>query len=156
MSILFQGYRTVSDSKGLNTAGSQSILLNTDSTQNNILIELLHEARPLQRRQPRSPLLIGLGLGFLGSTLLGSIFGSTNEDDIEKVNTKINQQNKLIKLTNHRLDILVKNISDHQNTMKEILDKLITQQENLDIHRAIQCNLDNLIATVKDIKTTFI
>ena len=143
----------------MNTTGSipeyQSILLNIDPTQNNTLIELLHEARPLQRRQPRSPLLIGLGLGFLGSTLLGSIFGSTNEDDIEKVNNKINQQNKLIQITNHRLDILVKNISVHQNTMKEILDKLIANQENSDIHRAIQWNLEKIIGTLKDIKTTF-
>ena len=53
---------------------------------------MLEKARPLGIRQPRSPILIGLGLGFLGSYLLGNYFDSNNEDKIDELNDNIHKK----------------------------------------------------------------
>ena len=66
---------------------------NNDSVNQNIknnpLLNLLEAAGPSQSRQSRSPILVGLGLGFLGNYLLGQYFGNKNDQDIETLNRNI-------------------------------------------------------------------
>ena len=70
------------------------------SSQNETLISMLEKARPHGIRQPRSPILIGLGLGFLGSYLLGNYFDSNNEDKIDELNDNIHKKNRSVSQTN--------------------------------------------------------
>lgn len=121
------------------------------------LINYLEQARPFvsRRRQPRNPLLIGLGLGFLGSYLFSQLVAANNDKDIEILNRNILKQNKLIKITNERIDILAKNVSTSFDAVKTVLDKLVEAQVMRDIHYAILWNLDQLAASIADIKTTF-
>ena len=128
--------------------------------ENDTLIGYLEQARPDflrldSVRQPRSPILVGLGIGFLGSYLFSNFFESKNDGDIKILNNNIQKINKNVRLTNERIDILAKNVSESFNTMKEILDKLVEAQLTSDIHQAILWNLDQLAAGVKDIKLTF-
>ena len=125
------------------------------NTQPNALMSLLETARPLQIRQPRSPILVGLGLGFLGNFLLGSYFGNNNNEDIETLNTNIQKTNQHIRVTNERIDILAKNVSNSVNIIKNILDKLVEAKEMADIHYAIQWNLDQLIDSLTHVRNTF-
>ena len=125
------------------------------NTQPNALMSLLETARPLQVRQPRSPILVGLGLGFLGNFLLGSYFGNSNNNDIETLNTNIQKTNQNIRVTNERIDILAKNVSNSVHVIKNILDKLVKAKEMADIHYAIQWNLDQLVASITNVRNTF-
>jgi hypothetical protein len=133
---------------------SESVGL-TSTAVNNTLLNFLESARPSQRRQPRSPLLIGLGLGFLGTYLFGQYFGNNNDHEIELLNNNIQKQNQNIRVTNERIDILAKNVSNSVNVLKNILDKLVDAQETADIHYAILWNLDQLIASITDIRNSF-
>ena len=121
----------------------------------NTLLNLLEAARPAQSRQARSPILVGLGLGFLGNFLLGTYFGKDNSNDIDTLNRNIHKQNKNIRVTNERIDILAKNVSDSVDVIKKILDKLIEAREKADIHYAIQWNLDQLVASITNVRNTF-
>ena len=87
--------------------------------------------------------------------MIGSIFGSQNSEEIDKLNQNILKNNKNIKITNERIDILAKNISRVQETVTEILDKLVSAQETADIHFAILWNLDQLAASISEIKNNF-
>ena len=93
--------------------------VNLNIKNNNPLLNLLEAARPSQSRQSRSPILVGLGLGFLGNYLLGQYFGNNNDQEIETLNRNIKKQNKNIKVTNERIDILAKNVSDSVNVIKK-------------------------------------
>ena len=84
-----------------------------------------------------------------------AIFDTGNKGDIDTLNRNIQKQNKLIKLTNERLDILAKNVSDSFNTVKKVLNKLVEQNELADIHSAIQWNLDQLLASITNNRNTF-
>lgn len=127
------------------------------SNTNHALLNYLSQARPVSARQAqlRNPLLIGLGLGFLGSYLFSSIFDTSNKGDIDALNRNIQKQNKLIKITNERLDMLAKNVSNSFDTVKKVLDKLVEQNELADIHSAIQWNLDQLLASITDNRNAF-
>lgn len=121
------------------------------------IIGLLEEARPAQlsQRKPRSPIIIGLGLGFLGSYLFGEYFGNNNDKDIETLNNNIQKQNQNIKVTNERIDILAKNVSNSVNTIKNILDKLIEAQDFAEIQQAILWNCEQLVTSTTDIMNAF-
>ena len=110
-----------------NTENSTIINDNSNSKVTS-LMTYLDEARPKSIGKTRSPLLIGLGLGFLGSYLFGEIFNTNNDNDIAILNENLNKHNRLIKITNQRIDILAKNISSAQSKMKEILDKIVQSQ----------------------------
>ena len=102
------------------------------------LVDLLEHARPIvHQRQARHPVLLDLGLGFISSLFLTQFFGSSNTQDIQKLNNDMIKQNKLLKLTNQRIDILAKNVSNQISTIKTILDKIVESQEMQDIHYAI-------------------
>ena len=132
---------------------NESIISNLQN--NNTLLNLLEAARPAHSRQARSPILVGLGLGFLGNFLLGKYFGKDNSQDIDTLNRNIHKQNKNIRVTNERIDILAKNVSDSVDVIKKILDKLIEAREKADIHYAIQWNLDQLVASITNVRNTF-
>ena len=69
----------------LNTSDSISSLISV----NNHLLSLLESSRPSpirQPRSPRSPILFGLGFGFLANYLLGQYFGNNNDKDIGILN----------------------------------------------------------------------
>jgi len=127
----------------------------TNSSQNESLITMLEKARPQGIRQPRSPILIGLGLGFLGSYLLGNIFGNDNDDKINELNDNIHKNNKQIRVTNQRIDILAKNVSDSVDTIKTILDKMVELKQDSNIHYAIEWNIDQLLESITTIRDTF-
>ena len=125
---------------------------------NNHLLSLLESSRPLpirQPRSPRSPIIIGLGVGFLANYLLGQYFGNNNDKDIGILNENIQKQNKNIKVTNERIDMLASNVSNAVNTMKNILDKLVDAQKTADIHYAVLWNLDQLVASINNIRNVF-
>ena len=119
------------------------------------LFDLLEETRPTISRQPRSPLLIGLGIGFLGSYIFKNIFDSNDNQEISKINKNIEKNNKYIKLTNERIDMLTKNVSDAHKKIKTVLDKLVEANDRRDIYDTISWNLEQLIDSVINIKTTF-
>ena len=136
-------------------------ILRTDTNVTNVnrtvepLIELLEQSRPRIQRRPRNPILVGLGLGFLGNYVLGQYFNDNNDDDIDTLNRNIQKQNKHIRVTNERIDILAKNISNAVAVVKNILDKVVEAQEKADIHYAVNWNLDQLMDSIIDIKNTF-
>ena len=104
----------------------------TDSSDKS-LVDLLEQARPIvSQRQARHPALLGLGLGFISSLFITQFFGSSNTQDIQKLNDMI-RQNKLLKLTNQRIDNLAKNVSNQISTIKTILDKVVESREMQDI-----------------------
>lgn len=77
----------------------------TDTTEQNTLIDLLEEARPsVNYRQACHPGII-FGLGLIGGFALTQFFGSNNPKDVDKLNRQLIKQNKLVKLTNERIDI---------------------------------------------------
>jgi len=119
------------------------------------IMTLLEAARPALQAEKRSPILVGLGLGFLGNYLLGQYFGDNNDAEIERLNRNIQRQNKQLLITNRRIDIISKNISSSVNTIKKILDKMLEAQQTADIHYAIQWNLDQLASSIKEVNQIF-
>ena len=124
----------------------------------NQLINLLYQARSnitLAPRQPRALFILGAGLGLIGGAIVTKIFGGDSTEEIRKLNNNLSKNNKLIKLTNERVDILTKNISRSNEIIKSILDKMAENSKNSDIHYAIQWNLDQLVAVNLEIQNTF-
>lgn len=127
------------------------------------ILDLLEAARPSKishviqgsHRQRRSPIVIGLGLGFLGSYLLGQYFGDNNDQDIEILNRNIQKQNQNIKVTNERIDILAKNVSQSVSAIKNILDKLVETQSAATLHYAILWNLEQLASSTIETMSAF-
>ena len=130
----------------------------TGPVEDTSLITLMESARPLlPQRQPRGPALLGIGLsiGLLGSVLFSKFFSSTTDNQIESLNKDIQKQNKLLKLTNERVDILAKNVTDSFNAVKDVLDKLVTHQELQDVHFALLWNFEQLVTAVTNIQNNF-
>ena len=133
--------------------------------QNTNLMNLLEQARPRSKeekvsvpsmeRKPKALFLIGAGLGIIGTLLADRIFGTDSANEIKKLNEDLGKHNKLIKLTNERVDILSKNISQTNDVMKQILDKLVQHDSNQDIHYALLWNLDQLVSLNIEIANTF-
>ena len=121
---------------------------------NDSLMDILNEFRP-SSREPKSPLAIGVGLGFVANYLLRQIFSSKDSQDIARINQQLINHNKLIKLTNTRIDLLAKNVSKTHETIKKILDKMIETREKSNIHYALLWNFDQLITNAINAKTTF-
>lgn len=121
------------------------------------LLTHLFQERPRKgtRQQNRSPAIIGLGIGFLASYLFSSIFDNNNKHAIENINKNINVNNKLLRITNERIDMLATNVSLAFNAVKTVLDKLAVNQELADIHQTIIWNFDQLLASITDIRNTF-
>ena len=128
----------------------------TPETADKSLVNLLEQARPtVYQRQARHPALLGLGLGLISSLFLTKFFGSSNTQDIQKLNKDIIKQNKLLKLTNQRIDILAKNVTRQVNMIKTILDKIVESQEMQDIHYAILWNLEQIVQSSNIVKNEF-
>ena len=81
--------------------------------------------------------------------------GLTISKRLIQLNQNILKHNKLIKITNERIDILAKNVSNSFNTVHKILDKLVDAQANMDLHSAILWNLDQLNDNTAERLTTF-
>ena len=136
-------------------SANSSLISLLNQSRPNSLVSLLNQVRPQIDRQPRGPALVGLGLGFLGSLLFTNSFDTNNERDIDIINNNILKQNKMIRMTNERIDILAKNVSTSFALVRTILDQLVETQNLKEIHFTILWNLDQLIASSKDIKNTF-
>ena len=65
------------------------------------------------------------------------------------------RQNKLLKLTNQRIDILANNVSSQISTIKTILDKIVKSQEMQDTHCAILWNLEQIVQSTTIVKNGF-
>ena len=118
------------------------------------IIETMYNARPkvdLGQRQPRGLFLLGVGLGLIGSLIAERIFGG----NINTLNRELSHTSKMVKVTNERVDILSKNISSSNEIIKSILDKMVENNKNNDLHYAIQWNLDQLVALNTEIQNTF-
>ena len=122
-------------------------------TTNLSIVNYLEQARPSLQRQKRSPTLLGVGLGLLGSYIFSQNFGE--DKNLDALNQNILKHNKLLKVTNERIDILSHNVSVSINAIKNVLDKLVEAQNNEEIHFALLWNLDQLAASVAEIKNTF-
>ena len=151
---------TLDDSKPVafsdsETVGPGNTEINSDIGKTPTLLEHLEQARPTHFREPRSPILVGLGLGFLGQYFLGKYFGNDNADEIANLNNNIQRTNKNIRLTNERVDILARNVSDALDSIKGILDKIVDSHAKRDIHYAINWNLEQLISSTHNIRSTF-
>ena len=140
--------------------------INSEIIHSNELINILEQHRsqipthsyPLHfsiEQKPRALFAVGAGLGFLGGLFIDKIFGDDSQKEIGKLNDNLSKHNKLIKLTNERIDILANNISRSNQIMKTILEKLVENDENRDIHHAILWNLDQLVVLNAEIKNTF-
>ena len=117
------------------------------------LLDLLEQSRPhTYHRQPKSPVLAGLGIGIVGSFLFGSLFGKNNGREIEEVNKKLNKLDRNIKITNERINILAKEIAKSHKKISDIVGKLAEAQAYQDMHYAILWNLDTLSTSLQDIK----
>ena len=93
----------------------------TGSQKNNSILEILQENRPkFGGRQPKALFMAGATLGLLGGVLVSKIFGANNAEEINTINRNINKNNKNLKITNERIDILAKNISKSNELIKNI------------------------------------
>jgi len=119
------------------------------------MIDLLEAARPPSLPEKRSPILVGLGLGFFGNYLLSQYFGSNNDADIASLNENLRKVNSKLLVTNRRIDFLAKNISNSVNVIKSVLDKLVEAQQTSDIHYAVQWTLDQLVSSIQNVKDSF-
>jgi len=119
------------------------------------IIELLESNRPPPQAERRSPILVGLGLGFLGNYVLGNYFSNNNEADIALLNKNINKNNKNLRMTNMRIDMLAKNVSNSISVIKNVLDKLVEAHQTSDIYAAIQWNMDQLASSIQNVRETF-
>ena len=126
------------------------------NTADKSLVNLLEQARPtIYQRQARHPALLGLGLGLISSLFLTQFFGSSNTQDIQKLNNDMIKQNKLLKLTNQRIDIFANNVTRQVNTIKTVLDKIVESQEMQDIHYAILWNFEQIVQSSNIVKNEF-
>ena len=104
-----------------------------NGSESSSLIDILEQARPKfnveknigSNREEKALFLVGAGLGIISTFVVNKIFGSNSAEEIKSLNQKLGKNNKLIKLTNERIDILAKNISKSNEVMKKILEKLI-------------------------------
>ena len=141
--------------------GNSSEKLNASMSPS--LIDILEQARPKfninnnigTNREDKALFLVGAGLGLLSSFVVSKIFGSNSAKEIETLNQKLGKHNKILKITNERIDILAKNISKSNEVMKNILEKLIKNNENQDVHYGVLWNFDQIIALNIEIATTF-
>ena len=150
---------------GLNDINNVTILDNnstlltnfSSSGGNTSILELFHKNRPQfgGNRQPKAVFLAGAGLGLLGGVLVSKIFGANNAEEIAKINRNINRNNKNIKLTNERIDILAKNISRSQELVKKILEKIVETNKQQDVHLALLWNYDQIITLNNELTHTF-
>ena len=127
----------------------------TGNNSNNSLIDYLEDARPDYLRQPRSPLAIGLGLGFLGSLIMGKYFDTNNDREIELINQNIRKQTNQLLVTNRRIDMLAKNVSNSFEAVTGILNKLVDAQQTTDIHLATLWSLDELSNSITELTNSF-
>ena len=118
---------------------------------------ILYEMRPTldTTRKPRSLFLAGAGLGLIGGLVGTKLFTNDNSAEISEINEKLEKQSKLLKITNQRIDILNKNVSQSVAITKEILKNLIKTQAWANVHSGIQWNLDQLISTNTEILNDF-
>ena len=119
-----------------------------------LIIELGY-GRPKGSRPAQSPLLIGLGIGALATTLLGSFLGSNDREEIEGLNRNIHKVNTKVQVTNQRIDILAKNVSNSINHVKNILDKLQELSSTRDVHQGILWNFEQLTQDALTTKLSF-
>ena len=118
------------------------------------LLDILDQARPTRSREPKSPIIIGLGLGFLSTYLLGNYFNS-DASAIKALNDNIHTNNKNIMVTNERVDILSRNVSDAFDSIRNILDKIADSQNYADIHYTILWHLDQLMDSTTSLREAF-
>ena len=125
----------------------------------NSLITALEEIRPPRNSQVQNfpGLLAGLaiGTGVIGAGILGSMFGTNNEQEIENLNDKINRIHKNVFVTNERIDMLAKNVTKAITDVKIILEKIITMRSKQDAFQGMLWNLDQLVNNAENIKLSF-
>ena len=122
------------------------------------LIDLLFEGRSQMKvtnRKPRGLFLLGAGLGLLGAVIADKIFGQDSATQIATLNKNIQTNNKMIKISNSRIDILSKNVSESHEIIKSVLEKLNKQSHHQDLHMSIQWNFDQLVSINTEIQNTF-
>ena len=124
---------------------------NNSMTEVNIL-SYLEEARTPPIAEPR---LVGAVLGFLAGALFTGIFGDNNGEQINKLNKNIQKNNRLIRVTNARIDMLAEKVAKSNQVIKEVLDKMVETNKYDEIYYAISWNMNQLISSTVDIKNTF-
>ncbi len=130
-------------------------LTNQRVAPNESLIHYLDEQETLPTPQARSPILIGLGLGLVGSFIANKIFGSDSEAQINQINQDMQKVNRNIRLTNNRIDLLAENVATSQQNIKKIIEQLVKNQDFDDLHHALIWNFDQIAANIHAIESKF-
>ena len=101
------------------------------------------------RPSPNQQIFLGTALvgaiGFIGGTLLGTLFaGGDNSDDINSLNKNIQSVNAKVKITNERIDVLSKNLTLSIKNIKFILNSMTEANKRTQSTYTVQWNLDQL------------
>ena len=137
------------------TLASFVLKTNQREVNNGSLIHYLEEWETHPIPQARSPILIGLGLGFVGSLIASKIFGSNSESQINEINQNMKNVNRNVRLTNQRIDLLAENVAKSQLNIKKIIEQLTKTQDYDDLHHAIIFNFDQISASIHAVESKF-
>ena len=88
--------------------------------------------------------VVGIAAGLLGVGLLDSLFGNDESRDIENLNDQVQRVDKSIRVTNARIDILSKNVSNSLEDITLVLDKMQKFSAGVERKQIITWNLDQL------------
>lgn len=123
----------------------------------NKIVNSLNNLRPVKNTQSSPALLVGLGLslGAAGASLISKLFRNNNDQEIKTLNDNINKVNNKLIITNERIDMLAKNVSNAISDVKLILDKMVTVRYQRNVYAGILWNLDQISETLINIRLSF-
>ena len=135
---------------------SSPLKLPTKNTTHNQIIRSLNQIRP-PKTQSFPGLLIGfaVGVGAIGSTLIGNLFNDNNGKEIEALNENIQKIDRKIILTNNRIDVLDSKITNAIGNIKTILDKIVTVGREREVYEGVLWNLQQITENIIEIKASF-
>lgn len=115
-----------------------------------ILTQSYLGARPsVIRPSPDQQIFLGTAIvgaiGFIGGSLVGSLFGGEdNSDEINSLNDNIQAVNSKVRITNQRIDVLSKNLTLSIRNIKLILNSMTELNKRTQSTYTVQWNLDQL------------
>ena len=123
-----------------------SVWMLLTQNRNSVLATQLWRSRPglLEEKQFPSAIL-GIGAGLIVGGLLGNwISGTLENSRLETINDNINKVNKKIVITNKRIDLLDKSLSESILKIKVILQEIEKQNSVTEVIDHIRWNLEVL------------
>jgi len=101
-------------------------------------------------------ILLGIGAGIIGGTLIGSLFGSSDHtEEIKVINQNLHKTNKNILITNTRLDVLAQNVSIAMGNIKTILEGIQDVTNQRERKHNLYWNLDQVLRVATNTNILF-